>query len=45
MLIFGDNQGALALWKHANAHQRTKHIVVAFHLDRDRIERGEVVFD
>jgi transposase InsO family protein len=45
MLIFGDNQGALALLKHPNAHQRTKHIDVAFHFARDRIERGEVAFD
>jgi hypothetical protein len=45
MLIFGDNQGALALLKHPNAHQRTKHIDFAFHFARDRIERGEVVLD
>jgi hypothetical protein len=44
MLIFGDYQGALALLKHPNAHQRTKHIYVACHFAHDRLERGEVVF-
>jgi hypothetical protein len=31
LIIFGDNQGAFALLKHPNAHQRTKHIDEAFH--------------
>jgi hypothetical protein len=44
LLIYGDNQGALALLKHPNAHQRTKHIDVAFHFARDRVEHGEIVF-
>jgi hypothetical protein len=45
MLIFGDNQVALALLKHPNAHQRTKHIDVVFHFARDRIERRELIFE
>jgi hypothetical protein len=45
MLIFGDNEGALALLKHPNAHQRTKHIDVAFYVAQDRIERRDVVFE
>jgi hypothetical protein len=45
LLIFGDNQGALALLKHPNAHQRTKHIDVAFHFGQGRIGRREVVFE
>jgi hypothetical protein len=44
-LIFGDNQGALALLKHAKAHQRTKQIDIAFHIAQDRIERRKIAFD
>jgi hypothetical protein len=43
-LINGDNQGVLALLKHLDAHQRTKHLDVAFHFPWNRVERGEVVF-
>jgi hypothetical protein len=37
LLSFGDNEGALALLKHPNTHQRTKHIDVTFHFARDKI--------
>jgi hypothetical protein len=41
--IFMDNQGALKLVKHPHAHQRTKHIDIAFRFIQDRVERGEIV--
>jgi hypothetical protein len=39
-----DNQAVLALIKNPVAHARTKHIDVAHHYIRDRVQRGEVDF-
>jgi hypothetical protein len=40
--IFVDNQGALKLIHHPHAHQRTKHIDIAYRFIQDRVERGEI---
>jgi hypothetical protein len=37
-----DNQGALKLIHHPHAHQRTKHIDIAYRFIQDRVERGEI---
>ena len=43
--IHVDNQGALKLIHHPHAHQRTKHIDVAYRFVQDRVERGELKCD
>lgn len=43
--VFGDNQGALKLLKHPIASMRSKHIDIAHHFVRERVARGEVVFE
>jgi hypothetical protein len=37
-----DNQGALKLIHHPHAHQRTKHIDIAYRFIQHRVERGEI---
>ena len=41
-VINEDNQAAVALAKNPVHHQRSKHIDVAYHFTRERVERGEV---
>ena len=38
ILVYGDNQGAIALAKNPVSHKRTKHIVTRHHFIRDLIE-------
>jgi hypothetical protein len=45
MRMFGDNQSALALIKNPVHHQRTKHIDIIHHAVRERVVRGEVMFE
>ena len=42
VLLFGDNQGAIALAKNPVFHQRSKHIDIKFHFIRSHIENGNV---
>jgi len=42
-VIFGDNQGAIALSKNPVNRQRSKHIDVRYHFIRDEINNGKVV--
>ncbi|KAI3655342.1 hypothetical protein MP638_004426, partial [Amoeboaphelidium occidentale] len=42
VIIYGDNQGALKLSKNPQFHNRTKHIDIAYHFIRERIELGEI---
>ena len=41
-LIWGDNQGSLALAKNPVNHQRNKHIDVKYHFIRDQVSKGAV---
>lgn len=40
--LYVDNQGALKLIHHPHAHQRTKHIDVAYRFVQEYVERGEI---
>ena len=42
-MIYGDNQGAIALSKNPVNHQRSKHIDVRYHFIRDEVNTGRVV--
>lgn len=39
-VIFGDNQGAIALAKNAQFHARTKHIDIAHHFVREKVNNS-----
>lgn len=39
--IFGDNQGAIALTKNPQFHQRTRHVRIREHFVRDMVKQGE----
>lgn len=41
-IIFGDNQGAIALARNPQFHARTKHIAIQHHFVREAQARGEV---
>jgi hypothetical protein len=45
MRMLGDNQSALALIKNPVHYQRTKHIDIIHHAVRERVVRGEVMFE
>lgn len=41
-IIYEDNNGAIELSKNAKNHNRTKHIDIAFHFTRERVQAGEL---
>ena len=41
-IIYGDNQGALALAKNPQFHARTKHIEIQHHFVREKVAIGQV---
>ena len=41
-VIFGDNQGAIALAKNPQFHSRTKHIAIQHHFVREKQAEGKV---
>ena len=43
--IYCDNQGAISLTKDASLHSRSKHIDVAHHFVRERVETNQVTFE
>ncbi len=45
MVIWADNQGAIALAKNPEFHKRTKYIDTKFHLVREVIERGVLLLE
>jgi hypothetical protein len=45
MLILTDNQGAMALAKNPNHHQRSKHIDVRYHYVRQQVARRTIRLD
>lgn len=45
VIIFGDNQGAIALAKNPQFHARTKHISIQNHWIRERIDGKEVALE
>ena len=44
-LIYGDNQGSLALSKNPKFHARSKHIDIKYHFIRDLVEREEITLN
>ena len=45
VIIYGDNQGAIALAKDPRSHGRTKHIDIANHFCRERVADKSVAFE
>lgn len=43
VLIFEDNQGAIALSKNVANHQRSKHIDIRYHFIRTQLNNGTIV--
>jgi len=43
--MYGDNQAALTLIKNPMSVNRCKHIDIAYHFVRDRVERGELLME
>ena len=41
-VIFADNQGAIALARNPQFHARTKHIEIAHHYGREKVQAGEI---
>ena len=41
-VIYEDNNGAIELSKNAKNHNRTKHIDIAYHFTRERVQSGEL---
>jgi len=44
-LIYGDNQGSLALAKNPEYHARTKHIDIQYHFIRECVENGKIAIE
>ena len=44
-MIYGDNEGAVALTKNDCYHARTKHIDIRYHYVRERVEENSVKVD
>ena len=45
VIIYGDNQGAIALAKDPRSHGRTKHIDIGSHFCREKVGDGTVAFE
>ncbi|KAL0378623.1 UNVERIFIED_CONTAM: hypothetical protein Sradi_3167800 [Sesamum radiatum] len=45
VVIFGDNNGAIAQAKEPISHHRSKHIVKCYHLLREMVNRGDCRMD
>ena len=45
VIIYGDNQGAIALSKDLRSHGRTKHIDIANHFYREKVADKSVAFE
>ncbi|KAI3450066.1 hypothetical protein Pfo_006731, partial [Paulownia fortunei] len=45
VMIYCDNNGAIAQAKEPRSHQRSKHIMRRYHLIREIIGRGDVIVD
>ena len=45
LLLYGDNQGAIALSKEARFHDRTKHIRLCEHIARELVEQGTLAIE
>ena len=43
-IIFGDNQGAIALTKNDQFHARTKHVDIQHHYVRETVANGDIEF-
>ena len=41
-MLYGDNQGAIALSRNAVFHNRSKHIDIQYHYVRDELEAGTI---
>jgi RAB protein geranylgeranyltransferase component A len=41
-LLYGDNQGSLALAENPEFHQRTKHIEVQWHYIKEQVEQAKI---
>lgn len=41
-IIYGDNQGAIALAKNPQFHARTKHIDIQQHFVREQVQKGTI---
>ena len=40
--MYGNSKGAIILWNNNAFHRRTKHIEIAYHYKRYKIEQGEI---
>ena len=45
VMIYYDNNGAIAQAKEPISHQRSKHIMRGYHLIREIIGRGDIIVD
>ncbi|KAL0428097.1 UNVERIFIED_CONTAM: hypothetical protein Slati_2984500 [Sesamum latifolium] len=45
VVIFGDNNGAIAQAKEPRSHHRSKHILRCYHLLKEMVTRGDVRMD
>ena len=43
--LYCDNTGAIIQAKESRSHQKSKHILKRFHLDRKIIERQDIIFE
>ena len=42
LIIYGDNQGALALVQNPDTHLRSKHINIQYHFTQDLVRAGRI---
>jgi len=43
LIVYGDNQGALALTQNPVFHPRSKHIAIQYHFTRELVQTGQLV--